>query len=230
MDLIGIIKNIGASNKLGNQELNTTREAVCQYPYFQMGYSIIAKIDPFDDSVQRAALYATDRSYLKALLNCLPPFDQCLLEDKGLRCVLKTRNEDPHECVDDEIPARDVVPLYFINGYIDDIFKRTPQKIIKTKNRLQYAIISKFIKANIKFQSQPSENPNSSAEDLTSYDDLAEGHIDIKDDLATERLAHILLNQGKVNAALNVYEKIIMNYPHKKEALNIKLATLKQNK
>jgi hypothetical protein len=229
VNLVSIIKNIGASSQFGNKELNEVREAVCQYPYFQMGYAIIAKQDKSNDSIQKAAIYATDRSYLKALLNCTPPFDQCLLDKKDFRSVPSHKTGENNDCLNYRIASKDVASNHFINGYIDDIFKRTPKNIIKTKSRLQYAIISKFIKANVKFQPKSIEE-ELNVGDLQSHEELEDSGIGLNSNLATERLAEILLSQGKAEAALDVYEKVIIGSPHKNEDLNHKIKTLKQNK
>lgn len=228
VDLLSIIKNIGTYNKFGIKELNATREAICQYPYFQIGYTIIAKQDQSSESIEKAAIYATNCSYLKALLDCKTPFEQCLLDEKNMEFTPKPQKEEAHDCYD-EIVSQDA-PLYFVNGYIEDIFKRPPNKIIKQKNRLQYATISRFIKSNIKFQPKPVAKENLYLGDLQAYEHLKKDHINLTNDLATERLALILLDQGKVEAALDVYEKIIINYPHRKQDVNLKMEILKQNK
>jgi len=227
LDLNYIIKNINSNNKYGEKELALVREHTYKYPYFQIGYTICAKLSkPTTSSIQKAAIYATDRTYLKGLLMNLPPFNSCAIEDNftdtpkySYRLENQTLDYNTSTTpITDNTEKNDIEELksfFFINKYIDDIYKRTPKEILKQKNRTQYAIINKFIKANIKFY------PKNIIEQVTdsSYDNLAESSSILNDDLATETLAEILLSQGKIEKALDIYEKIILKDPDKGYAL-----------
>lgn len=215
IDLVYLIENINSSRREKNKDLNLVMECIYKYPYFQIGHIILAKIShPISlNAIQKAAIYATDRSYLKALLNNTFPFNCCKVDDQFIKStvvegsaidiLLENREDSEYE---------DVAMVHFINGYIDDIYKKAPKEIIKQKSRLQYATIAKFLKANIKFQASEIDSKDSS-----SIEDLTIDSLTFSDEVATEKLAEILLAQGKIESALDIYEKIVSKYPHRKD-------------
>lgn len=85
IDLASLITHINNSSKDRTKELNLIKESIYKYPYFQIGYTILAKcLEPISlSTIQKAAIYATDRTYLKALLNNTSPFNQCIIEEEN---------------------------------------------------------------------------------------------------------------------------------------------------
>ena len=75
----------------------------------------------------------------------------------------------------------------------------------------QYSIIDQFLKLNprlntmqhVKMKQEPQE-------------DLSLRNSKIKKGIASESLANIFLNQGKVKKAIKIYEQLLLKYPEKK--------------
>ncbi|GAA0894258.1 hypothetical protein GCM10009122_39390 [Fulvivirga kasyanovii] len=83
---------------------------------------------------------------------------------------------------------------------------RKPKKIAHDE---QKAIIENFI----------SKEPSITAKPLKSSDnqpDLSEASTSFNEDLVSENLAQILVNQGKKSKAIDIYKKLIWKFPQKK--------------
>ena len=86
----------------------------------------------------------------------------------------------------------------------------------------QQNIINKFVKAN------PSISRDTPSDEKESTD-LAARSSKLQDNLVTENLAEIMLRQGKVDKATDLYQKLMLKYPEKKAYFAQKIEQLKNN-
>lgn len=86
---------------------------------------------------------------------------------------------------------------------------------------MQQDIIDRFVKAN------PSITREAVPE--TDNTDLAAGSTALPNDVVTENFAEIMLKQGKVGKAVEMYQKLMLKYPEKKTYFAQKIDQLKNN-
>ena len=86
---------------------------------------------------------------------------------------------------------------------------------------MQQDIIDRFVKAN------PSITREAAPE--TDSTDLAAGSTALPNDVVTENFAEIMLKQGKVGKAVEMYQKLMLKYPEKKTYFAQKIDQLKNN-
>jgi len=93
----------------------------------------------------------------------------------------------------------------------------------KTKQQTQFSLIDKFINTEpeISFRDQPADD--------TPLSDLSEESTLVLDHLLTENFAAIMLKQGKVDKAIEIYRKLIWKFPQKKAYFASKIKTLKES-
>ncbi len=93
----------------------------------------------------------------------------------------------------------------------------------KTKQQTQFSLIDKFINTEpeISFRDQPTDD--------TPLSDLSEENTLVLDHLLTENFAAIMLKQGKVDKALEIYRKLIWKFPQKKAYFASKIKALKES-
>lgn len=208
-----ILKYIQNPYQLTLEDVAALRDLLYQYPYFQTAYTLIAKATykkgqlSVGPEVQTAAIYATDRNYLRALLEEEPPFVAPVLVEKEAPEAIATPEIPPKK-----IPTPPSDPYHFINGYINNIRKREARKITKDKSREQIDIIEAFIQKEVQFR------PHLLKE--VSYEhfqvDLTQESTTFHDDLFTENLAQVLFQQGRVQRAVDIYNKLSLKFPEKR--------------
>ena len=102
----------------------------------------------------------------------------------------------------------------------NDELKKGSAEILNRKEQIK--IINKFIKSEpsltIKAQEKPSKIPQ---------DDLSSDSTEFGEDLVSENLAHILINQGKKKKAIDIYKKLIWKFPQKKAYFAAQIEALK---
>lgn len=200
-----LIRLLSHPHKITPEDIANLQDLVQQYPYFQVVYALLAKVAYDQDHTtaqkptQLAAIYATSRSHLKALLEGAPPFNhptpvaqepQNALEEKPIQA-------DGHD---------------FINGYINAIRQRGKQPITKQTSLTQLHIIQDFMQKEVRFKPQPLPV----VLDQDYQRDLTQKSTAFHDDLATESLAQVLVQQGKIARALDIYTQLLLKFPEKK--------------
>lgn len=99
--------------------------------------------------------------------------------------------------------------------------KKASKKLAKEEQDL---LINKFIEADSD-ASKPAKNENSKKqikEDLSLYSS------ELSDDMVTETLANILITQGKLEKAIDIYRKLIWKLPQKKAYFAAQIELLKE--
>lgn len=198
-----LLKLLHHPHKITSEDIPDLQELVQQYPYFQVAYALLAKATHEQNhvttkqAIQHAAIHATNRNYLKALLDGIPPFD--------IPVVVPEETQAPEE------EAR-VDNYDFINGYISAIHQKDERPITKTKNLAQLHIIQDFIQKDVQFK--PQSLPAMPDEDF--HRDLTQESTAFHDDLVTENLAQMLVKQGKLERASAIYAQLLLKFPEKK--------------
>ena len=100
------------------------------------------------------------------------------------------------------------------NDRPDDVGEAVKEKVLEAKKRVsvpssQDEIISEFIRAN------PSIPKHSKNESKKVQDDLSTHSTQLHPDVASEYLAEIYLEQGRVDRACQIYEALIVRFPEK---------------
>jgi len=111
----------------------------------------------------------------------------------------------------------------FTNDYIGELNKLEEKPVQGQKQSKQKEIIENFIGSE-KIIRKPVVS-DASQETL----DLARESVSFKDHLISENLAKILIQQGKKNKAIDIYEKLIWKFPQKKSYFAAQIEELKNH-
>ncbi len=93
----------------------------------------------------------------------------------------------------------------------------------KLKKEEQEEIIENFIKSDQKIK-----NVKSVTEKERQREDLSLSSIKFRDDIISENLAQIMISQGKLEKAIDIYKKLIWKYPQKKAYFASQIEELKK--
>ena len=194
-------------HKTTPEDVYNLQNLLQQYPYFQVGYALLAKAAYEQDRataaqvIQKAAIYATNRPHLKALLEDAPPFSAPATVPN--KAVAHPHLEEEGAQADDD---------HFINGYINNIRQKAKRPITKKTSLAQLQIIQDFIQKDVHFKPQPQQEMPDEALQL----DLTQKSAAFHDNMATENLAQVLVQQGKLQRALEIYDQLILKFPEKR--------------
>jgi tetratricopeptide (TPR) repeat protein len=202
-----LLKLLRDPHKIMPEDVAALRDLLRMYPYFQAAHALLAKAAYAQDqlragqAVQRAAVYATDRNYLRALLEDTPPFAVPAPENMPVASVAREEKIRPE--------ARE---CDYVDGYINTIQQKAQRKITNQKSLAQLDSIQAFLQKNVDFRAQSLQKiPHE-----VSQVDLAQKSTVFHDGLATENLARVLQQQGKLRQALAIYEKLVLKFPEKR--------------
>jgi tetratricopeptide (TPR) repeat protein len=220
-------------NGIGAQDLEALEEVVENFPYCQLAHILIAKASHDQASMlapqklRKAAAYAINRDVLKKLVlssgQAVPqPSIAASAHTTELPSTEPVSVEVPHAVQADE-STLDELPVIFDlpHSHEDKLLSElentaTPveiseedrQKALERQRQLE--LIENFIKTAPRI-SQPR------ADDSTFPDkDLSEKSSAPNNKLISESLAKIMLKQGKIEKAVEIYQELICKYPEKK--------------
>jgi len=207
------LKLLQAPHKITPEEVRSLHDLVQLYPYFQAAYAMLAKA-AYDQghpsatqALQQAAVYATDRTHLRAMLENTPPFAAPVPE------------APQEEAVTPQARGYD-----YVNSYIKTIQQKAHHTITNEKSLSQLASIEAFLQKSTDFK----RNPMQSTSHESFQVDLTHESTSFNDALATESLAQVLWHQGKVQRALFIYEKLVLKFPEKKAYFTSCIAAIKE--
>ncbi len=216
-----LLKLLHDPYKITPEDVAALHDLLQLYPYFQAAYALIAKAAYDQDqlsavqAVQRAAVYATDRTYLRALLKNKPPFAVPAPEAAPDTSAPKGEKISP------KVRAYD-----YINGHIHTIQQKEQRKITNPQSLAQLDSIQAFLQKNVAFKPKPLQEISNEAFQV----DLTQKSTAFHDDLATENLAQVLWQQGKLQRALAIYEKLVLKFPEKKAYFTALIEKLKRQR
>nr|WP_295934738.1 hypothetical protein [uncultured Dyadobacter sp.] len=178
------------------------------FPYCQIPYSILAKAssiaggEKLDETRPRAAAYALSRVALQQLV--------------------ESDNERYDATVDvDEILEVSPEPQNGEDLLINTVELQTAAQLQRTEEqRRQQQIIEGFMKKNPRIARQDNNLEPINVDLSGRLGGTAEGGIE------TEAFANILIRQGKIEKAIDVYQKLILKKPEKRNYFAKKLSEL----
>ncbi|MDQ6477356.1 hypothetical protein [Dyadobacter sp. LHD-138] len=190
------------------------------FPYCQISHSLLAKAaqlseDQLNDSTPRAAAYALSRIAL-----------QQLVEGK-YKTYDRVAEQETDVLIAEPAPATEDI-LETIQSI--EVKAPTASQISELQKK-QQQIIQGFIKNNPRMgpirQDNTSELP---ALDLTGRVAQNNSSESFGGGIETEAFAKILIRQGKTDKAIDIYQKLILKKPEKKDYFAKKLSELIHNR
>lgn len=183
------------------------------FPYCQISYSLLAKAsvllspEKFNEAKPRAAAYALSRVALQQLVeNNNERFDPTLAEADQPGPMAASALQDQED---------------IIISVVDQ--ESGPTQAEKTEEqKTQQKIIQGFIKSNPRISSIKAESTVEPPAINLAGRVAQEGQGSIE----TEAFAKILVRQGKIDKAIDIYQKLILKKPEKKNYFAKKLSEL----
>lgn len=237
MDLVRLIQHPELMNK---ETLYELRSLVALYPYYQTARLLMLQNmylmhdSAFDDELHRAALYVSDRSLLFELVEGAHykiKTAQELADEKSASSAAQRDNDStgnrtislidsylenakPDADTDGQDTKSKPTPADAAIDYVAYLLKQENEDEEKTDNDSPQLkgqeLIDDFINndgGKIQLQDKPTYKPEINNEDNTSNDN-DEGYF-------TETLAKIYIKQGRYSKALEIIQRLNLNYPKK---------------
>lgn len=229
MDLTQLINH---PEKMDKETLYDLRSLVALYPYYQparllMLHNLYILHDPaFDEELRRSAIYLTNRKVL---------FD--MVEASHYR--LKT--EGKHKKVEEKVENDENRTI----ALIDDFLESIPEEVEEKKNSTRKPTpadaavdyVAYLLEIENSMENQDEEIPQLQGQDLIdNFIYKEQGRIQLKDELeylpqmelkedateeaenesyCTETMAKIYIKQGRYEKALEIIQRLYLNYPKK---------------
>ncbi|KQS31270.1 hypothetical protein [Dyadobacter sp. Leaf189] len=193
----------------GSDLIPTLEATIKAFPYFQIAHSLLAKAtvgsEKLDETRPRAAVYALSRIAL-----------QQLIENDTDRYEAVVTIQEPAE-----IPEI-IEPQNGEDILISDVEQQaTAASVLKSEEqKRQQQIIQGFMKKNPRINRQDNNLEPVEIDLRGRVAESWEGTIE------TEAFAKILIRQGKIEKAIDVYQKLILKKPEKRNYFAKKLSEL----
>jgi hypothetical protein len=196
---------------VGTDVIPQLEATIKAFPFCQISYSLLAKAssltsaEKLDETRPRAAAYALSRVAL-----------QQLVENDTERYDASVNIEEVIEAQDKSIPQNgEDILISIVEQEI------TPQQSQKSEEqRRQQQIIEGFMKKNPRIQRQDNNLEPVSIDLSGRVAESGSGSIE------TEAFAKILIRQGKIEKAIDLYQKLILKKPEKRNYFAKKLSEL----
>lgn len=199
---------------------------VDEYPYFQLGYTLLfsAKITHTSSTVHdlsRAALYGLDRAVYKQLVEGEDPWERLATNEIGApksSASVSWENNTQETVWSEEkqpINSEEIVTTPLQDSFLD----------VESIDARQYQkdLVERFIQNNPKIR--PVKDLLGEGNELLDLSNSADKTIDSATP-ATESFAKILEKQGKFSKSVEIYEKLILKNPEKKDYFAEKIREL----
>jgi len=200
-----IIEFIYAPEKLNQETLPLLRELNERYPAFEAGWILYLKNlknlndSSFEQELFHVAIRIQDRRKLYLFLN--EPMQASELEEDNLSESDAGKNLQLSNLL---LPSEYQVEKIISPEEFQDEAIRT----IQEKSGKKFSLIEKFLEAQPKM---PPVNDQKSVSPMESQSQLEE----VSDELVTETLAMIYLQQGYYKKAIQIFDKLSLKYPEK---------------
>lgn len=200
-----IIEFIYAPEKLNQETLPLLRELNERHPAFEAGWILYLKNlknlndSSFEQELFHIAIRIQDRRKLYLFLN--EPMKASELEENTLSETDAGKNLQISNLL---LPSEYQVEKIISPEEFQDEAVRT----IQEKSGKKFSLIEKFLEAQPKM---PPVNEPKSVSPMESQSQLEE----VSDELVTETLAMIYLQQGYYKKAIQIFDKLSLKYPEK---------------
>ena len=187
-----------------------------KYPYFQLGYTMIAKgiytkaPEIAHDAIRKAAIYALSRNALRKVIE----------NDIDWNANITSRLIDTPievkfspDSIEEELNREKLE---------EELIESIAKPALRNIQDEQLAIIEQFIKK------EPRIQPIRTNITTEEVEDLSERSTTMKGPLLTESYAKILSRQGRFEQAIEVYHKLIAKNPEKSTYFAEKIAELEK--
>jgi tetratricopeptide (TPR) repeat protein len=207
---------LGNPQALSLNDIMLIENATKKFPYFQLSYTLIAKgihakaPEIAQDAVRKAAIYALSRNALRKVIE----------NDIDWNSVVTTRFvESPIENKFSQGNMEDELNREKLE---EELIVSIAKPALRNIQDEQLALIEQFIKK------EPRIQPIRRNDDGEEIADLSERSTTLKGPLLTESYAKILARQGRLDKALEVYQKLIAKNPEKITYFAEKIADLQK--
>ena len=240
MDLVRLINHPEQMNK---ETLYELRSLVALYPYYQTARLLMLQNmyllheSSFDDELRRAALYITDRKVLFNLVEEAHYHIKTAAEKaEEKRLAEEQKQAEEQKSIVEGNRTLSIIDHYLETAPTDEPLDKGKSKptpadaavdyvayLLKTENEEESTkenqtpqmkgqdLIDDFINnegGKIQLQDQPEYEPEVEEEQTESQKDYDEGYF-------TETLAKIYIKQGRYSKALEIIQRLNLNYPKK---------------
>lgn len=226
-----LIASIQHPTRIGKEEITDMRISLQAFPYFSSmqllytkGLYNISSIS-YNRQLRIAAAYAGNRKMLFKLITEN-------VREKEKNSEIKIEPKRKEETVEEKTPEKELkigTPLEFteneIHSFAEWLALAKAKKIERTDTENQENLIDNFI------EKQPTISKPKKEEFFSPVQSAKESLIE-NDEIVTETLARVYLEQGYYHKAIAAYEKLSLKYPQKNSffANQIKLINdLKEN-
>lgn len=201
---------------LSLNDIMTMENATKKFPYFQLGYTLIAKgiyakaPEIAKDAVRKAAIYALSRNALRKVI-------ENDMDWNSIPAIRVTENQLENKfsqgTIDEELNREKLE---------EELIESIAKPALRNIQDEQLAIIEQFIKK------EPRIQPTRQGDTIVEVEDLSESSTTLNGPLVTESYAKILSRQGRFQQAIEVYKKILVKNPEKSAYFAEKIADLEK--
>lgn len=216
LDKNNFIDYMSNPQALSLNDIMTMENATKKFPYFQLGYTLIAKgiyakaPEIAKDAVRKAAIYALSRNALRKVI-------ENDMDWNSIPAIRVTENQLENKfsqgTIDKELNREKLE---------EELIESIAKPALRNIQDEQLAIIEQFIKK------EPRIQPTRQGDLIVEVEDLSERSTTLNGPLVTESYAKILSRQGRFEQAIEVYKKLLVKNPEKSAYFAEKIADLEK--
>ena len=209
-----LIENIQNPMRIGEKEITDMRISLQAFPYFQSMQLLYAKglhnVDSigYNKQLRKAAAYASDREFLFKLIT-----ENVITYENPNEIRIEPKKEETQiKKIKIKKELEIGTPLQFTkketHSFSEWLALTKVKKIDRTKNQNAGNLIDKFI------EGEPTIGKPKKEVFFSPIKSAKESLIE-NDEIVTETLARVYLEQGYLDKAITAYEKLSLKFPQK---------------
>jgi tetratricopeptide (TPR) repeat protein len=216
LDKNNFIDYMSNPQSLSLNDIMTMENATKKFPYFQLGYTLIAKgiyakaPEIAKDAVRKAAIYALSRNALRKVI-------ENDMDWNSIPAIRVTENQ-----LENKFSQGTISEELNREKLEEELIESIAKPALRNIQDEQLAIIEQFIKK------EPRIQPTRQGDTIVEVEDLSESSTTLNGPLVTESYAKILSRQGRFQQAIEVYKKILVKNPEKSAYFAEKIADLEK--